>query len=87
VKKYLKGKNRLVLEIAYDEPKGCCTPYIPAIQVTTFKEYPDKKGYKSFPVGEFIIFVEQSLLEEKGFKIYSQLKLPFIPMVIEIEKL
>ncbi len=87
VKKYLKGKNKKILEIAYDEPKGCCTPYTPTVQVTTFKEYPNKKNYKSFPVEEFTVFVESSLLEENGFRVYSQLKLPFLPMVIEIEKL
>ncbi|WP_319203225.1 hypothetical protein [uncultured Ilyobacter sp.] len=87
VKKYLRRKEKLILEIAYDEPKGCCTPYTPTPQVKIFREYPNKNRYKSFQVEEFTIFIESSLLEEKGFKVYSQVKLPFLPMVIEIEKL
>lgn len=87
VKKYLIKKEKLILEITYDDPKGCCTPYTPAVQVKAFKEYPNKNNYKSFQVDEFSVFLENSLLEEKGFRVYSQVKLPFLPMVIEIEKL
>ncbi|WP_320047202.1 hypothetical protein [uncultured Ilyobacter sp.] len=87
VKNYLRKKEKLILEIAYDEPKGCCIPYTPAVQLNTFKEYSNKNRYKSFQVDEFTIFVENSLLEEKGFRVYSQVKLPFLPVVIEIEKL
>lgn len=86
---YLKEKGIYNIKLSKRESKGSkWCPVIFQVQVELIKNLKDEhKKMEKVNVEGIEVFVERTVPKENDYKIFKTLKIPFLPMIIEAEKI